>query len=137
MNHNNNIMTGQRLLSDAYATTRDHQLPSSSVSKAMSSSPSITGSMMPHENDVVFGSGRTYETHLGNQCFKMLIQRVVPIYDAATKLGKSTIISAVMEYVKRCSFTGLGFLHKNTRSGEYKPASDHYTVSQFETEIDV
>jgi hypothetical protein len=56
---------------------------------------------VPGEHDVVFGKGKKFHFHTGNQWLRTLVASILNEYtQAQTKTDKSNIISDVVEYVK-------------------------------------
>ena len=80
------------------------------------------------ENDVVCGGSRMYHYHSGNKRFRKLVaQNVVP-YAKASKFEKSSIISAIISFI-RSNQPGGDFVQKEPTSGLYVPVGDHMAVS--------
>jgi hypothetical protein len=79
---------------------------------------------VPTEKDVVCGWARQNHKHPGNYRFRKLVEHSAPLYAAAkTKLGKSQVIAAVVEKVRRDSIGG-GFVKKDFQSGRWYEIGD-------------
>jgi hypothetical protein len=85
---------------------------------------------IPGENDVFYGGARKPRNHPGNQRFRQMIQDKLPIYADASKSGKSTIISQIIEFVRSTTPRG-EFLQNDPLSGWYYKMTDHQIVSNF------
>ena len=85
---------------------------------------------IPGENDVFYGGARMPRNHPGNQRFRQMVQDKLPIYADASKSGKSTIISQVIEFVRSTTPRG-EFLQNDPLSGWYYKMTDHQIVSNF------
>ncbi|KAL3907053.1 MAG: hypothetical protein SGILL_009028 [Bacillariaceae sp.] len=79
---------------------------------------------VPTEKDVVCGWARQNHKHPGNRRFRQLVEHSAPLYASATsKLGKSHVIAAVVEKVRRDSIGG-GFVKKDFQSGRWFEIGD-------------
>lgn len=79
------------------------------------------------ENDVVCGSNRLYNFHSGNKRFRKIVAQNLKKYREASKAGKSTIISAIVNFIRKTSPNG-GFVQKDPLSGCYVEVGDSHAV---------
>jgi hypothetical protein len=60
---------------------------------------SVAGVCIPSRNDVLFGRGKRYQNHVGNQRFRMLIDDCLLTYDKAGKEQKTKIAQEIVGIV--------------------------------------
>jgi hypothetical protein len=88
----------------------------------------VSETSISSEYDVVWGSGKFFDNHKANKVFESVIENALPEYVSASKLARTVMISAVIDFFKSRSNTG-GFVRHNSATGEFSVVSDHYTVS--------
>jgi hypothetical protein len=60
---------------------------------------SVAGVCVPSRNDVLFGRGKRYQNHIGNQRFRKLIDDCLSTYDKASKEQKTKIAQEIVGIV--------------------------------------
>ncbi|KAG7338204.1 hypothetical protein IV203_025116 [Nitzschia inconspicua] len=59
----------------------------------------LTSVCVPSRNDVLFGRGKRFQNHVGNQRFRTLIEDCLPSYDKASKEQKTKIAQEIVGIV--------------------------------------
>lgn len=83
-----------------------------------------------HDNDVICGTNRRNQYHVGNKILRRLVLKHLEAYLVASKSGKSKVIASVVDHVHKNSSEGGGFVQKDPLTGTYEQVSDLRAVSQ-------
>ncbi|KAL3904854.1 MAG: hypothetical protein SGILL_009908 [Bacillariaceae sp.] len=85
----------------ASATASNTKKPSKKKATKLKHSAfsSVAGVCVPSRNDVLFGRGKRYQNHVGNQRFRKLIDDCLPTYDNASKEQKTKIAQEIVGIV--------------------------------------
>lgn len=80
-------------------------------------------------NDILCGRGKKCFEHVGNRNFRKIVEATLNHYTSApTKLEKSCIVRAVMDYM--CSKSEGGFIRYDPLSNHYFKVSENVAVSE-------
>lgn len=83
-----------------------------------------------HDNDVICGTNRRNQYHVGNKILRKLVLKHLQAYTGASKSGKSKVIASVVDHVHKNSSECGGFVQKDPLTGTYEQVSDLRAVSQ-------
>jgi hypothetical protein len=90
-------------------------------------STQLSMTFIPGQYDVICARGKIAKNHSGNKFYREIIKNVIPQYsEANTKIGKTIIVSAILDEIRTrsSSFDGR-FIRKNS-DGHYYEVSDHF-----------
>ena len=94
------VLSSSEVKSSSSLASGEKKLPKKRKPKLKHSAfSSVAGVCVPSRNDVLFGRGKRYQNHIGNQRFRKLIDDCLSTYDKASKEQKTKIAQEIVGIV--------------------------------------